>query len=235
MDFLKEKCKFMKYIISAFLLICVYACDQEKTNAKTEIKDAANSKDSVKNISSTISDEYLITDTSFGKINKTTTFKDLEKIFGKINIQDTIGYGAEGIDSFIITRIYSNTPKEIIINWQQNKLHKAISRIDIYQDNAPYYYTPDSLKIGSTLEKLLQVNGKKIIFTGTSWDYGGMISSYNGGRLNNSKLFFRLASSPSASEQIMGDHELNTDMSLVKANLKKLYISNISLTLDNSR
>ncbi len=63
----------------------------------------------------------------------------------------------------MVTEIYSGTPKELVINWQLNKFHNTIGTVDCYQENAPYH-TVDSLKIGSTLEKLLQVNGKKLIF-----------------------------------------------------------------------
>jgi len=221
----------MKYILSVFLLFIIYSCKQKQENAKiTTIDSVADTPDSVTNIQQP--DEFLITDTSFGKINKTTSYTELLNIFGKNNLQDTINYIAEGTDSIIVTKVYSNTPKEIIISW--HKFHTAISTIDCYQPNAPYH-TADGLKIGSTLESLLKTNGKKITFTGTSWDYGGMISSYHNGKYNNSKIYFRLTSSEDASESIMGDHELNTDMPLVKQNLKKIYISNISLTLRNSR
>src|ERR1035437_9440945 len=81
MDFLKEKCNCMKYSALILLLFSIYSCGQKQTNSQT------NSQDSGKNIQTSISsDEYLITDTSFGKINKTTTFNDLENMFGKNNI-----------------------------------------------------------------------------------------------------------------------------------------------------
>lgn len=221
----------MKYILSVFLLSIIYSCQQKQENTKiTTIDSLADTPDSVINIPQ--SDDFLITDTSFGKINKKTTLADLQNIFGNNNLQDTINYGAEGMDSFIVTKVYSNTSKEIIIGWY--KFHTAISTVDCLQPNAPYH-TADGLKIGSTLESLLKANGKKITFTGTSWDYGGMISSYHKGKYHNSKVYFRLTSAPDANDSIMGDHELNTDMPLVKQNLKKIYISDISLTLRNSQ
>jgi len=219
----------MKYILSVFLWVIVYSCEQKTQSFQKD------SKDSSKNIQTPIlSDEYLITDTSFGKINRATTFNDLQTIFGKSNMQDTINYGAEGMDSFIVTKIYSNTLKEIVITWQPDNFHNAIGTIDCFQQKAPYH-TTDSLKVGSTLEKLLRVNGKKINFYGTEWDYGGTIISYNGGKFDKAKnIYFQLDASADISEKIIGDHELNTDMPVVKANLKKLFISHISLSLHNS-
>ena len=175
----------------------------------------------------------LITDTSIGKIHRTTTYIDLQQVFGDNNLQDTIDYGAEGMDSFIVTKIYSNTPKELVVNWQLNKFHKAIAMVDCLQENSPYQ-TADSLQVGSTLEKLLKANGQKINFYGTGWDYGGLITSYNKGKFDKSNIFFSLNSREDA-ENVMGDQELNTDQPKVKANLKKLYISRISVSLYNQK
>lgn len=220
----------MKYILMIFFVCSIYSCEQKQQTTQSTLQDTAEPVSP----SPVIIDEYLITNTSIGKISRSTTLANLENIFGKSNIQDTINYGDEGMDSFMVTKIYSNTPKELIIDWQKNKFHSSISRVDLNQENAPYY-TIDSLKIGSKLEMLLKANGKKINFSGTSWDYGGFISSYNGGKYNKSNINFRLASAEDASEKIMGDHELNKDMPLVKNNIKKIYISNISLILDKKR
>ena len=220
----------MKYILMIFFVCFIYSCEQKQQATQSILQDTVEPVSP----SPVIIDAYLITDTSIGKISRSTTLANLENIFGKSNIQDTINYGAEGMDSFMVTKIYSNTPKELIIHWQKNKFHSSISRIDLFQENAPYY-TIDNLKIGSTLEMLLKANGKKINFSGTSWDYGGFISSYNGGKYNKSNINIRLASAEDASEKIMGDHELNTDIPLVKDNIKKIYISNISLILDKNR
>lgn len=219
----------MKYFLAVFLFLSFCSCQQKVTDSQIDQQEF----DKIVK-SPILIDDYLITDSSFGKINKTTTFNELQTIFGKHNLQDTINYGAEGMDSFVVTKIYTNTPKEIVINWQMDKFHSAIATVDCLQENSPYH-TIDSLKIGSTLEKLLQVNGKKINFYGTQWDYGGMITTYNGGKFDKVNIFFRLDSHADASDKIMGDHELNTDLPLVKANLKKLYINNISLSLHNSR
>jgi hypothetical protein len=227
MDSLKEKCNLrMKYFFPAFILLSIYSCEQKQTNSKISKQDSSS------NLKVDTANQFLITDTSFGKINTPTTYNDLEKIFGENNMQDTINYGAEGMDSFVVTKIFSNTQKEIIVNWQTDKFHNAIATVDCFQQSSPYH-TIDSLTIGSTLQKLVKVNGKKINFYGTGWDYGGLITSYNEGKFQKANTFFSLNSAPGASEKIMGDRELNTDMPLVKQNLEKLYISKISLSLHN--
>ncbi len=128
MDFLKEKCNSIRVFICCLFLISalIFSC-KEKAD-KLEVKDITLTEiDTVNEIPPppppVTALEYLITDTTFGKINKATTYNDLEKMFGKNNLQDTINYGAEGMDSFIVTKIFSNTPKEVVINWQTDKFH----------------------------------------------------------------------------------------------------------------
>ncbi len=168
--------------ILIFLSLTLFSCNQRKLEVKDVTLDEI---DSLHGIPPTppppvkIS-EYLITDTSFGRINKSTDLKKLIELFGKKNISDGIEYGAEGQDSFIVTHIYPNTNKEIIIGWKQKKLHKEIVSAECLAENSPYH-TINNLKVGSTLKELLQVNGKRINFYGTGWDYGGLITSFNNG------------------------------------------------------
>ena len=218
----------MKYLFFGCLLVCFCACNQKQNRVPVTPQDSLKSNQPGMARATT-----LITDTSIGKIHRTTTYVDLQQAFGDNNLQDTIDYGAEGMDSFIVTKIYSNTPKELVVNWQLNKFHNAIATVDCLQENSPYQ-TADSLQVGSTLEKLQRANGQKINFYGTGWDYGGLITSYNKGKFDKSNIFFSLNSREDA-ENVMGDQELNTDQPKVKVNLKKLYISKISVSLYNQK
>jgi hypothetical protein len=221
MDFLKVKNNSMKIFLFVIPVI-LFSCNQKKSNTAVTLQDSSQPQQQLISM-----DADLITDTSFGPINKLTSYADLEKLFGKNNLLDTMDYGAEGLDSFIVTRIFSNSPKEIVVNWQEDKFHKKINMVECMQPNSPYS-TSDSLQIGSTLEKLLAANGKPISFNGTGWDYGGQITSYNKGKFENSNIFFSLDAMEDATG-VMGDQELNTGMAKVKANLKKLFISRISV------
>lgn len=172
----------------------------------------------------------LITAQSFDKITKTSTYKDLQKLYGANNVKDDEDYGPEGADTIKVTKIYAETKNEIVVYWAENKFHKKIASIECYQAGAPYY-TSDSIKIGSTLKKLLQVNGKKINFSGTDWDYGGFISSYNKGKLANSSITYSLGSGKNMSQKLMGEGQFNTDMAIVKKNLDKVTVIKIGVDL----
>src|SRR6476620_1792404 len=96
------------WIISLSLMAFVVSCKDKE--GKVQVKDVTlTTTDSVTPPPpppkpGAATHEFLITDTSFGNIGKTTTFDDLRNMFGKNNIQDTMDYGPEGIDSFIVTK-----------------------------------------------------------------------------------------------------------------------------------
>jgi hypothetical protein len=109
-------------------------------------------------------------------------------------------------------------------------LHKKIASLEAYQENSPYH-TVDGLMRGSTLEELLQLNGKKISFSGFGWDYGGYIQSYNAGAFENSKVHFRLEIADEGSS-LLGDVSFDTDMPEVKKVLNKIRIWQLLLSFE---
>lgn len=231
----------MRIIFPCLIVACIFwciSCSSDKTTSQeTKTDSTAISTDTVKIADKILppvtENELLITNNKFGKIDSTANLEQLENLFGEKNVTDVIEYGAEGMDSFTVTKIYKGSPKEIVIGWKHNKLHKEIGSAECLHENAPYY-TSDSLKVGSTLQKLLEVNGKPIKFYGTGWDYGGTITSYNKGKLDGANIFFQLTDKPGMSEKLMGDQELNTDMPLVKSNLKKVAIASITLSFEKN-
>ena len=133
--------------------------------------------------------------------------------------------GAECVDSVDVTIIYPDSPREITVYWNDSAYHKEIGMLQSERGDSPYH-TASGLHIGSTLEELQKLNGKKISFSGFGWDYGGGIGSFNGGALENSSLGIQLdiKEHPGA-EQLYGDRSLDTDMKLVRDNLGKIVIS----------
>lgn len=168
-------------------------------------------------------DSTLISDTSWGLINKNTDIEGLKRIFGAENIKDERVCGPECADSINVTFIYREQNKEICVNWEDSAYHKTISLIECWRENSPYH-TAAGLKIGSTLNDLLKLNGKKITFSGFGWDYGGIVQSYNNGTMENTAVQFRLDLSESTDQSLFGDTELNTDMPSVKKMMDKMRV-----------
>lgn len=175
-------------------------------------------------------DSTLLTDSSWGTITKTTDFAGLQAIYGSANVKDERICGPECVDSINVTRIYPEKKSQFTVYWKDNQYHKSIAFIETSLPEGPYH-TDKGLKIASTLEDLLKINGKQIIFSGFDWDYGGTIHDYGMGTLQNSPLRFRLAIEEDGGSSLSGDEEFNTEMPEVKKNLAKIKISVISLSL----
>ena len=212
----------MKNLITIFLVVAtVYACNNNKDPDKEttiEIKDESPAQ----------RDSTLITDSSWGLITKTTDIDALKKIYGRDNVKDESICGPECADTLDVTILFRDTPKQIIVYWEDSAYHKRVMMAEAAIDGSPYH-TADGIKVGSTLADLLKVNGKRIVFNGFGWDYGGIVTSFSDGKLGNSSLNIHLDLLEHTDQnQLYGDRELHTDMPLVKQNLEKIVISTIT-------
>jgi hypothetical protein len=79
------------------------------------------------------------------------------------------------------------------------------------------WYTNAGVRLGSSLSDLITLNGKDFTFLGLGWDYGGGISNWKGGKLENKKIFVRLGIDEMTPEQekyypkIVGDSEFSSE------------------------
>jgi hypothetical protein len=169
-------------------------------------------------------------ESGWGAISELSTFDDLVASYGEENVINERICGPECADSIDITRVYPNTNKELIVHWKEKQYHKVVSMVECYAEKAPYH-TVTGLGIGTTLKELLSQNGKKITFYGFGWDYGGYVSSFNGGSLDNTRLGFRLNLDEQAwDKSLMGDMEINTDMPAVIKKLENIKIDKLTLS-----
>jgi hypothetical protein len=215
----------MKKIILPLLIIttAVYSCGNKDKKATT-----ISEKPEVK------IDSTLITDSSWGLITKNTDIAGLQTAYGTANVKDERICGPECIDSIDVTKIYPEKNNEFIVYWRDSLYHKSIAFIETYLPDGQYH-TDKGLKIGSTFEDLLKINGKKIIFSGFDWDYGGYIQDYGMGTLQNSPVSFRLEMIGDGGSELSGDTELNTDMREVKKSMTKIKISTVTLSFSKDQ
>lgn len=207
-----------KILLFICLVISIVSCKQKEKNDKI-----VDSESSVIKI-----DSLLITDTSWGFINNKLNFSDLKVIYGNDNVKDERICGPECIDSIDVTKIHPATSKEIIVYWKDSAYHNTISMLMTHAEGSPYH-TATGLKIGSPLKDVLQLNGKKITFSGFGWDYGGYVQSYNNGTLEKSPIHFRFDLMEDSGTELLGDVELNTDMPAVQKKLDKIKVYQLSL------
>ena len=211
----------MKYLFFAMISFALFwSCKNEKKSPPvTEMPEVKT-------------DSTLITDSSWGIIQKSADFEKLQQLFGAFNVKDERICGPECADTINVTKIYSDKKNEIVVYWNDSFYHKKIVLLES-SDTASPFHTAYGLKIGSTMNDLLRLNGQKISFSGFDWDYGGMIQSFNNGALEKSKIHFRLGLSGDYDGGLSGDMELNTDMPIVKKALAKILIGQISLAFNN--
>ncbi|HNI45088.1 MAG TPA: hypothetical protein PK230_10365 [Chitinophagales bacterium] len=124
-----------------------------------------------------------------GEILPNTTEKEVSNLFGKENVsQDTI-FVAD-MEPFIGTSLYKGTANELQIIWTDAKHEHpevAITR------QKGQWHSPKGIKVGMTLAELVQLNdGKAIQFSGFGWDYGGNVTNWNGGALEQEKVMVKL-------------------------------------------
>jgi hypothetical protein len=115
-------------------------------------------------------DTLIIPGKSVGKINKSTTYIDLVKLYGKQRLTAKKVYGTEGQVEFAGTLITLGKNRYLTVVWK-DKTKKQILWI-IVQD--PAWKTIEGLGVGTTLAKLRQIIGEFKI-TGLYWDYGNLV------------------------------------------------------------
>src|SRR6187402_816110 len=144
----------MRTIFSSLLLIVILlSCkNDDKKETKTTEQTVAI-------------DSTLITDNSWGPIHETADIDTLKSIYTASNLRDERICGPECADSIDVTFIYPETSKEIIVYWLDSFYHKKINFLESTQPGSPYH-TTTGLKVGSTLNDILKVNGKPISFSG---------------------------------------------------------------------
>lgn len=219
-----------KLILFLPALALLLSCQSKNEAKKTDISnvDSAANKD----IHYYKIDLIQITDSSWGSITKNTHFEDLQMIYGEQNVKDERICGPECIDSLDVTQVYPGTSKAFTVYWKEKQYHKKIEMIECYTEEAPYR-TASDIGIGTSLQYLLELNGKKITFYGFGWDYGGGIVSFNGGKLEKSNLHYTLDMTyDSTGNSIMGDAEFNTDMPEVQKHIGKIFVDKIVLSFD---
>lgn len=124
----------------------------------------------------------------------------------------------EGIFERVITRVWPDTEKEIVVHWKEKEAPLATIEMLELRDSSSVYHFTNGLRIGSTLQDLVKENGGvEFSFYGFGWDYSGTVTDFNSGKLSNSLPCFQgvLALPQEASEdtgaaELMGDKLINS-------------------------
>lgn len=229
--FIFTKTYYMRFIYLSFIAILFFSCQSnEKTNSNQTDSLLTNASNSLNSDIKILEDLFLIKNE-----------KELKQLFGDQNVSfDTI-WGAEGM-FYMGTKLFNKTPNEVIITWGDTLSNSNITNLSIrcyYDINTNEYdlksiwKSKTGISLGTTLTELVKLNGKEITFYGLGWDYGGLISSWNGGKLENAGIGISLGTVSFDNQtndynNIVGDTEINSsNPSAVKVNpvVLELFVS----------
>ena len=207
----------MKQILfSLALCLVLFACQNDAQKEKSE-----NSKnDSPKN--EIIDTQWLaIPNKSVGKITPNMTEADIIEVYGQEQVtRDSLHVG----EGFYIqsTVVFPNIPNELRIAWAEGQLFEKIVRIIIKKEKTQWH-TPEGLTIGSSLQKVIDLNDTHFNFWGFDWDYAGSVSSWEGGNFDGKGLGVRLGYQiapnnldEKAIQMVIGDKEVSSSEPVLK-------------------
>ncbi|QIP12720.1 hypothetical protein G8759_08820 [Spirosoma aureum] len=199
-----------------------------------------------------LADDFLIVPgKQVGPIRPSTSEAELLRLLGPsvVTVGDTL-YGAEG-EEFLGATLYKGTADEVQVIFTDNEKRTRPQTVLIrpkrfddeglpIPDVAPTrWVTASGLRIGTTLKELEKRNGKPFKIWGFEWDYGGMVSSWQGGKLTSSdkKSFLSISlaapvtktpAQEKAYNELMGDSEFlssSAAMQLLNPSVQGMQVS----------
>ncbi len=124
-------------------------------------------------------DWLCVPGTRVGPIDRSTSYDDLASLFGEENLADIAIDLGEG-ESEPGTVLFPDSEKELIVQWEvHQKTPMAVIVV------GPKWHTPKGLAVGTRVSSLVALNNGHFNFSGFGWDFGGMVTSWEGGALES--------------------------------------------------
>ena len=168
----------------------------------------------------------VVPGTRVGPITATTSEDDLIRLYGREHVARRPIIVADG-ESRPGTIVLGRTPDALEVLWSDDAFLQP-ERV-IIGGGKTRWKSPEGVTVGTTLDELTKLNGRPFTFLGFGWEDGGMIVSWNGGRLGRSwdlgsTARIRLGTDRgfdhlTAAEQhtILGDREVSSSNPIVAA------------------
>lgn len=173
-----------------------------------------------------------------------TTRADLEGRFGKKNVRIDQVPGGEG-ETYRGIILFPNDPqRRAYLYFVDEKTLAGLNTVRI-MDAGSRWSLANGLRMGMLLKDVVAMNGKPIKFHGLDWDYGGTVTSLEGGKLARSTtagalLNFSLRSRDDLAPQDenaypIGEPEFSSDDSEYPRQGEIIEIGEISLSFPDKR
>ncbi len=166
----------MRFFLFLFSLLFFFSC---KNGTGTSEK---TGQETAQNTVSVSQEEDLITCWGIGLVELGDDLAAITERVGKGNLrQDSLFLG--GSFESVVTSVYKDSPKEIVIHWRKTSPFKKIDFLEVSHPGSPYMFA-NGIKIGTSLTEIQKLNGNKPIrLWGFGWDYGGSIIDLGNGTL----------------------------------------------------
>jgi hypothetical protein len=116
-----------------------------------------------------------------GPFAKESGAADLAAVFGAVNVREEEVGGAEG-ESVKATVLYPDDPKRRLeIAWWDEAARRRPSSVRAREEGS--LWRVGGVGIGSDLDAAVAANAAPLTISGFGWDYGGMVTDWNAGRL----------------------------------------------------
>jgi len=151
-----------------------------------------------------------------GRITANFSHDELVKMFGEENVKKSdIGLG-EG-ETAKGTIVFQGAKDELIIQYQEGEDYKKIKNVKI-RNEGTNWKTSEGITVGTTLEQLLEMNGKEFSFAGFEWDYAGKVTSWEKGKINERlEVFLTPTNEEAIFPDLLGDDVFSTNHAKAKA------------------
>lgn len=206
-------------LVAGLCLSLISACDKTQTPIVEEaVKPATHVSEpqanpDVSQAPTSAPVESFVLDTA---IKPDDTLASLHKQYGEANVVEGELPGAEGETAQGWIIFPNDTEKKLMIYTDESNSHPGSLLVD--ETNSKWHLS-NSIKLGTDSTTLQSLNKKPFTFYGFYWDYGGVITDWNGGALgsktaNGSQINIHLCppeNSKLPDDYLMGDGTFNSD------------------------
>ncbi len=164
-------------VLAGFCILALGACDSKQAPNETLAKVKIPAEPTLPKPVAPV--ESFVLDTA---VKQTDTLESLQKLYGQANVVKGELPGAEGETSqgWII---HPNSPeKKLMVYLDESNLHPGSIVVD---ETDSKWQLSNAIKLGTDSKSLQSINQKPFAFYGFGWDYGGVISDWNKGELDN--------------------------------------------------
>ena len=153
-----------------------------------------------------------------GPITRQSDEAELRRIFGDANVkQERIQIGeGETLPGTVL--FPADSTRQLMILWSDTVGRRVPSRLILRGDSSRWSLKP-GITLGTTLERLEQLNGRPFTLAGFGWDYSGVVLDWRGGDLATSVRNAKVYLSPPPSKystpaysRVLGDKDYASDL-----------------------